>query len=87
MVRKLGEHGVVIRIHMPQKWILSSSVKRFFRKTRANHILVKQCSVFIAHFDAQCNQKLLFRLLSVIKEKWDPVKNFLPQIRQIPKCT
>ena len=30
----------------------------FFRKTRANRILVKQCSGIIAHFDAQCNQKL-----------------------------
>ena len=48
----------VITIHMPQKWILSSSVKCLFRKTRTNRILVKQSSVFIVNFDAQCNQKL-----------------------------
>ena len=48
----------VITIHMPQKWILSSSVKCIFRKTRTNRILVKQCNVFIVNFDAQCNQKL-----------------------------
>ena len=43
---------------MPQKWILSSIVKCIFRKTRTNRILVKQSSVFIVNFDAQCNQKL-----------------------------
>ena len=31
-----------IRIHMPQKWNLSSSVKCIFCKTRANRILVKK---------------------------------------------
>ena len=48
----------LITIHMPQKWNLSSSVKCIFRKTRTNRILVKQSSVFIVNFDAQCNQKL-----------------------------
>ena len=47
-----------ITIHMAQKWTLSSSVQCIFRKTRANRFLVKQCSVFIVNFDAQCNQKL-----------------------------
>ena len=32
-----------ITIHMPQKWILSSSLKCFFRKTSANVILVRLC--------------------------------------------
>ena len=49
--------GLHITIHMPQKWILSSSVMRIFRKMRVNRIIVKQCIVFIANFDAQCNQK------------------------------
>ena len=48
--------GRSIMIHMPQKWDLSSSVNCFFRKTRANRILVKQCIVFIGDCDAQGNQ-------------------------------
>ena len=47
-----------ITIHMPQKWILSSNVKCIFRETRANSILVKECIVFIADCDAQCDEKL-----------------------------
>ena len=50
--------AVDITIHMPQKWTLSSSVKCIFRKTRTNRILVKQSSVLIVNFDAQCNQNL-----------------------------
>ena len=49
-----------ITIHMPQKWNFLSRVKCIFRKTTANRILVKQWSVFIVNFDAQCNQKLRF---------------------------
>ena len=49
---------ITITIHMPQNWNLSSSVKCIFCKTRANRILVKQCIVFIADCDAQCNQKM-----------------------------
>ena len=45
-------------LHLPQKWILSSSVMCIFRKTRANRILDKQCIVFIADCYAQCNQKV-----------------------------
>ena len=52
-----------ITIHMPQKWILSSTVMCIFHKTRANRILVKQCNVFIVSFDAQCNQKLRIVIL------------------------
>ena len=54
----MGVKYCCITIHMPQKWILSSSVKCIFRKTRTNRILVKLSSVFIVNFDAQCNQKL-----------------------------
>ena len=57
-LKEIQEDKNRITIHMPQKWILSSSVKCIFRKTRRNRILVKQSSVFIVNFDAQCNQKL-----------------------------
>ena len=53
-IRKL----FLFTMDMPQKWNLSSSVKCIFRETRANRILVKQCIVFIADCDAECNQKM-----------------------------
>ena len=59
-----GSLAVIVRqtdfitIHMPQKWNISSSVNCIFRKTRANRILVKQCTVFIMDCDVQCNEKL-----------------------------
>ena len=64
-------HNDDITIHMTQKWKLSSSVKCIFRKTRANRILVKQCSVFIVNFDAQCNQKMQ---IEVIERNWRKVE-------------
>ena len=52
-----GKNRGGITIHMPQKWIIPSSVMSIFRKTRVNRILVKQCIGFITYCAAQCNQK------------------------------
>ena len=64
-----------ITIHMPQKWNLSS-VKCILRKTRANRILVKQCIVFIADCDAQCNQKLWIAIIERTYRKVETSKEF-----------
>ena len=59
----IQEYSADITMHMPLYEMcriyilhLSSSVECIFRKTRANRIVVKQCIVFIADCDAQCNQ-------------------------------
>ena len=69
---------------MPQKWILSSSVKCIFRKTRTNRILVKQCNVFIVNFDAQCNQKLRILVIERNYRKVETSQEFQPTIGSIP---
>ena len=51
---------------MPQKWNLSSSVKCIFRKTEANRILAKQCSVFIVNFNDSVIRNCGLWSLSVI---------------------
>ena len=68
---------------MPQKWILTSSVKCIFRKTRMNCILVKQCNVFIVNFDAQCNQKLRIVVIEREQRKVETGQEFQPTIGSI----
>ena len=61
---------------MLQKWNLLPSVKCIFRKTRANRILVKQCIVFIADCDAQCNQKMRIVIIERNQRKMETSRDF-----------